>query len=475
MSSKKCENRVVRDTGQDRIVYALVAYMVASITLLLVVLLSIPYLKGPAHSRLRPLTVDRPSSPPIAESVEQGRDGPQDILQLLPDTEFDKSAEVTGCPFPGNVRAKCMDAADGKLYAQGLSGSTGPYSALMQDVVTGRESSNHGSNLLEIPNGTLLLTWFSGPFEGESGVAIVLSRLDPGSQRWTRPVEISVEVGRSAQNPVLFYDNKNSALMLLHTSQLAKKGQATAEVRQLKSLDMGATWQPHTVPFHDPGAFVRNSLLHSQDGESVLLPMYYTPDGFAKFRTHYSTLRRTSDGGATWTETHMTQKGEWLAQPSVVRLANDTLVAFFRDRRGEYIYRSTSEDDGLTWSPARRTRLPSNNSGLQAVLLASGWIALVFNNVAGGSAGPRFPLSLALSQDAGVSWPYVRDIEIADGTDVLHLGRRQEWSYPSIVQNRQGLLQISYTFRRDTIKHVVVTQEWVEGGTTVGNYKPREV
>jgi hypothetical protein len=40
-------------------------------------------------------------------------------------------------------------------------------------------------------------------------------------------------------------------------------------------------------------------------------------------------------------------------------------------------------------------------------MLASGKIVLVFNNLQGLQ---RFPLSIAISEDAGETWPYVRDL-----------------------------------------------------------------
>lgn len=82
-----------------------------------------------------------------------------------------------------------------------------------------------------------------------------------------------------------------------------------------------------------------------------LLPMYYTPNGFADMATHYSVMMRTSDQGASWQESRMSQAGQYLAQPSVVKLQNGDLLAFYRDRRAEWIYTSVSTDEGCA-SPA---------------------------------------------------------------------------------------------------------------------------
>src|SRR3954451_1646056 len=64
--------------------------------------------------------------------------------------------------------------------------------------------SAHAANLLELKNGDLLCAWFSGTWEGNSDVAIVLSRLPAGSSEWTRPQVVDHHEGQSYQNPVLF-------------------------------------------------------------------------------------------------------------------------------------------------------------------------------------------------------------------------------------------------------------------------------
>lgn len=58
------------------------------------------------------------------------------------------------------------------------------------------------------------------------------------------------------------------------------------------------------------------------------------------------------------------------------------LLAFFRDRKGKWIYTSTSTDDGRTWpKEPTQTKLPNNNSGIQVIVLANGKLVLVFNNL----------------------------------------------------------------------------------------------
>jgi predicted neuraminidase len=67
-----------------------------------------------------------------------------------------------------------------------------------------------------------------------------------GAKKWSEPIIVSAQEGRSAQNPVLFHDKH--VTYLLHTSQAAFLGQGTAEVRWLQSIDGGITWtEPVTL------------------------------------------------------------------------------------------------------------------------------------------------------------------------------------------------------------------------------------
>ena len=53
---------------------------------------------------------------------------------------------------------------------------------------------------------------------------------------------------------------------------------------------------------------------------------------------------------------------------SQVRLASGRLLVFYRSRGADAIYQAHSDDDGASWSAPRRTALPNNNSGIQALL-----------------------------------------------------------------------------------------------------------
>lgn len=175
---------------------------------------------------------------------------------------------------------------------------------------------------------------------------------------------------------------------------------------------------------------------------------------------------------------------------------------------------------GLTWSPPRRTKIPNNNASIQANKLHSSTfnrtaaqlndsLVLVFDNTNRScnfkDCTHRNPLSIALSYDKGESWPFVRDLEYVASSVVslftalysTHLlntlnsrghGKRRygnsypegptdpdpgrtEYSYPTVVQGQDGLLHVSHSYNRDTIKYQQVSEAWVQQGGTVGMFK----
>ena len=338
--------------------------------------------------------------------------------------------------------------------------------AVMQPIF----GASHASNMLELPDGGLLLVWFSNGQEGGDGVGIVSAVLPPGALQWSKPQMVSSEAMRSAQNPVAFYERSEDVVRVLHTSQVAFTGQETSEVRMAESYDHGLTWQPPKVIFSEPGAFVKNNLIRSRDGREWLLPMYYTPHGFFEHSSQYSAMFRSSDGGKTWRQkTVMDGTLGSLVQPTVVRMRSGALRAWFRSRNADNIYSSDSTDDGFTWSHPVRSVLPNNNSGIQACMLASGAILMVFNNLGFELGVARVPLTAALSLDEGATWPHMRDLEPdVPGIDPFSV----EYSYPSVLQTKDGSIHISYTFKRVSIRYAKVSEDWIRAGPpTTGMYK----
>jgi alpha-L-rhamnosidase len=134
------------------------------------------------------------------------------------------------------------------------------------------------------------------------------------------------------------------------------------------------------------------------------------------------------------------QTGIDAIQPSILIHPNDSLEAVGRTRMGR-LFETWSTDGGKTWSPLTLADLPNPNSGTDAVSLRDGRFILVYNH----SATLRTPLNVAVSDD-GKSWESALVLESDPG----------EFSYPAAIQTRDGLVHITYTWKRERIKHVVI-------------------
>jgi predicted neuraminidase len=320
--------------------------------------------------------------------------------------------------------------------------------------------SSHAANLYQLRNGDILCVWFSGTWEGDSGVGIVMSRLRPGAGRWDPTVLIDRREGYSYQNPVLFQE-PDGTVDLYHTEQGAGAGEANARVLHLTSHDNGHTWSAPEVLFDTPGAFTRHPMVVLPDGTWVLPLEIANSFGIGQgAEKNYSVTEVSSDQGKTWKECMMAGS-RGLVQPTVVQIAPGELLAFLRSRASDFIYRSTSAD-GCTWTPSVPTQLPNNNASVQMFRLRDGHLVLAFDN----SNQLRKPLAVALSVDDGKTWPWVRNLDtgragFGAAEQKPKMPGREEYSYPSIMQSRDGTIYVAYTFRRETIKVVSFREDWI--------------
>ncbi len=372
---------------------------------------------------------------------------------------------------------------------------------------------SHAANLLTLPDGRLGCVWFGGTQEGVPDISIWFSALEPGSSQWSAPEQLSDDSARSEQNPILF-TNTDGALWLLYTAQKAGN-QDTAEVRRRISLDSGRTWGDVETLFaanETGGVFVRQLPVVLPSGR-LIIPIFRcitTPGEKWVGNSDDSAVMISDDAGATWTETVL-PGSLGCVHMNIQPVADGSLLALFRSRWADSIYESRSTDDGSTWSEPVPTELPNNNSSIQFVALADGRLALVYNHSRSGEGTerrlslydeidddglaeeqgqvaepdasvfseddgvkrafwgtPRSPMTLAISEDSGRSWPIRRNLDVGDGYCLSNNSRdglNREYSYPSIHQGPDGALNIAYTYFRQAIKFVRVDPQWAYDGT----------
>ncbi len=295
-------------------------------------------------------------------------------------------------------------------------------------------ASCHASTIAETKD-SLIAAWFGGTVEGKPDVGIWVSRHTSG--HWDAPVEVAD--GRQADgtrwpcwNPVLFQP-RTGPLLLFYKVGPAPWTNWWGML--MESTDSGRTWSaPRRLPAGILGP-IKNKPVPLDSG-AILCPSSTETDGW---RVHFE---RTTDGGRTWSSTGPVNDGKAIGaiQPSILVHSQTQLQAIGRTQQHR-VFTIDSEDGGKTWGPMTLTNLPNPNSGTDAVTLHDGRFLLVYNP----TTKNRHPLAVAVSQDGKV-WTEVSILENGRG----------EFSYPAVIQTRDGLVQITYTWNRTHIKHVVL-------------------
>ena len=292
--------------------------------------------------------------------------------------------------------------------------------------------SCHASTIVETSDG-FVCAWFGGTAEKNPDVGIWVSRFDGTS--WTAPVEVvngveSDTVRYPCWNPVLFRP-ADGPLWLFYK---VGPSPSTWWGMLVTSDDQGKTWsKPRRLPDGIVGP-IKNKPVQLKSGE-VLSPTSSEDHGW---RVHFE---RSADLGKTWTATAPVNDGKTIAaiQPSLLFHKDGKLQAMGRTRQGK-VFSIFSTDQGVTWDTMTLTSLPNPNSGTDAVTMSDGRHALIYNHVSKG----RTPLNVAVSSN-GNDWEAALVLETEPG----------EYSYPAIIQARNGLLHMVYTWKRQRIRHVV--------------------
>jgi predicted neuraminidase len=326
----------------------------------------------------------------------------------------------------------------------GLASPADDPAIVLQEFIyeSGPYPSVHASTIVETPSHELVAAWFGGTRERDPDVGIWLSRHE--SSGWTPSVEVANGVQPNGMrfptwNPVLFQP-RNGPLMLFY------KVGPTPETwwgMLRTSSDGGRTWsEGRKLPDGILGP-IKNKPVQLADGTIVSASSTESESEPSKWQVHFE---RSSDGGETWTATPPLNDGVELAaiQPSILFLGGaggSKLLAVGRTQQVR-VFSTTSDDGGKTWSPLSLIEgLPNPNAGIDAVTLADGRQLLVYNPVPRG----RTPLAVAISRD-GRRWKKVLTLENTPG----------EYSYPAVIQTSDGRVHITYTWKRQRVKHVVV-------------------
>lgn len=312
--------------------------------------------------------------------------------------------------------------------------------------------SAHASSITALPDGTLLVAWFAGAREGASDVAIEMARVRAGTveSRWTSLTREQLQgmvqrVIRSLGNPVVWVDAQGRVNM--HVVSVSYGGWSGSAINHLLSLDGGMTWQSArrlvVSPFFNLSTLVRTQPIAMADG-SWGLPAYHE---FIEKHGLFVHLR--ADGVVHSVERMQKYEGGWL-QPAVAALSPRAAIALLRSasRSTPFVGVNRSIDGGVTWAMQPALDIPNPDASIALLRLCDGTLLLAANPTRGG----RGTLQLFTSSDDGTTWAPSRVIERDD---------TGEFSYPCLAESADGVIHLTYTWRRQGIRLCSFGRAWL--------------
>ena len=359
-----------------------------------------------------------------------------------------------------------------------MTATTEVRSELESELIFPLESwHNHGSCIVEAPNGDLVVCWFHGSGERrEDDVLILGAKKEKATGEWTQPFLMADAPGFPDTNCCMIIDPKErlwlfwptiqanlweSALMKYKvSSDYQRLGEApewdqqevlhikpgadfpervrekTAEYMSHKTVSAGAIeWAANNFRQADDkltrrlGWFTRAHPFVTDSGR-LLVGLY--SDGFS-----FSLVAHTDDWGTNWNFSEPIVGGGNI-QPSFAQRKDGTILTFMRDNGPppQRVHVSESTDDGETWGLVfDHPQLPNPGSGLELMELRDGRFLAIYNDTEEG----RHQLAVAVSTDEGRTFSAPKYLEkSAPGTGSYH--------YPSIIQSRDGNLHATYSY-----------------------------
>lgn len=315
----------------------------------------------------------------------------------------------------------------------------------------------HASTITELKNGDLLAAYFGGTKEKNPDVCIWVSRKPKGADRWEAPVMAgdgtddylhqplsSTALPRQAcWNPVLFTMPDGEVWLFFKIAAEISDWQGWV----VKSKDGGRTWSKREMlpkgfigPVKNKPVLVGNRLICGSSTEGDWWRFHVEIYDLATKTWKY--VGPIAVDSAMQTDDQKMHPIRCI-QPSVLKLRDGRLMVLMRTHNGK-LAKSYSSDNGDSWTLVMLSEVENNQSGTDAVTLKDGRQALIYNNfetLMSTKKGPRTPLSLAISDD-GEHWHHALTLEDSPVS---------QYSYPAIIQGRDGNLYCTYTWRRERI------------------------
>ncbi len=369
-------------------------------------------------------------------------------------------------------------------------------------------AQTHASSLIELKDGRIRAFWFSGSREGASDVTINSAVFDPQRGEWgAEQMVIDRSTTQRALhrfvaklgNPVVARAGDGSLHLFYVTVSMG--GWAGSSITMMRSTDEGETWSvPRRLiasPFINISTLVKGTPFLYADG-SMGLPVYH------EFVSKFAELLHLDAAGNVIDKQRLARAGQGTLQPVVLVTSPEEAVVLTRYSGSDnpHLARTLrTSDGGKHWSSVEKSSFPNPDAALSGIVLSDGRLLAVVNHLEQG----RDSLSLLSSEDGGRNWKELHRLEEMrvvrgkklDEAQCLHIvgellqssderledadeaelkeyvdsararvradgGCGFEFSYPYLIQARNGDFHLSYTWNRVFIKHVTFDQVWLK-------------
>jgi predicted neuraminidase len=360
----------------------------------------------------------------------------------------------------------------------------------------------HAASLVEMRDGRIRAFWYSGSREGARDVEIHGAVFDPRRGEWGAEHTV---VGRPAMqralqrylaklgNPVAARGADGTLWLFVVTVSLG--GWAGSSITAMSSRDDGETWSAPrrlvTSPFLNLSTLVKATPFLYADG-TLGLPVYH------EFIGKFGEVLRLDPSGSVLDKQRLTH-GAHSLQPVVLVKGETDALALMRHSGSAAPRRvvvTSTTDAGEHWASESKLPLANPDAALSGVVLGDGVLLVALNDIEEG----RDVLSLAVSRDGGVRWERVHDLENQRARRAVPFDRAGhrgvlaalasdtgaaagdaaaiaasaesrscrgercgfEFSYPYLIQVRNGEVHLAYTWNNSFIKHVRFNRAWLD-------------
>ena len=341
----------------------------------------------------------------------------------------------------------------------------------------------HAATLVEASNGDIISVFFGGTYEGHPDSDVWMCRYKANKHKWTAPEVIADGIYTEYTRNAFEYDplmgkilNRDSLFVKTtwlkptkHNGKalvnnmvrkpcynavvyIAQNGELVVDYKigsnmqdwtgwEIRSANDGKSWtHPRPLTTDPAQRFLRLGPIKNKPivNNGRIIAGSSTEITYDSWKVHFEI---SDDDGKTWQKSEVECDTILCIQPAILKLADNHLKALCRTRH-HLISETESFDNGTTWTPMKFTNLKHNNSGIDAVTLHDGSHLLICNDT--NNDARRSPITLFASSDSS-TWHKVLDLEEDDGF---------EYSYPSIIQTRDGDVWIIYTWHRKKMAYV---------------------